>query len=197
VSSYNRIGRGYGIQPDGSTHRGQDISANQGTSIHSFASGTVVKTGTSTTWGNYVVVSHGNNYYSLYAHMEDNGTNVVEGQTVTDGQQLGSVGNTGRSSGPHLHLEVGQADDLASFLSTNNRDQTRTSPSEIGDLEQYINPPQPLEKQNQDTQQNAQQNTQRDQSPNQEDRNNGYSWSAFWNQVKNRFISFITNGYAY
>jgi RHS repeat-associated protein len=193
VSSYVRIGRGYGTQPDGSMHRGQDISANQGTSIHSFASGTVVKVGKSTSWGNYVVVSHGQNYYSLYAHIEDDGIIVEENQTVTDGQQLGTVGNTGRSSGPHLHLEVGQADDLASFLSTNNREQTRTSPSDIGDLEQYINPSQPSE----EPEKNTQQTTQQDQSQNEQNKTNIYSFSALWNQIKNWFSSSIINGYVY
>jgi len=139
VSTCTRIGDGFGIRPSG-MHRGQDLSAKVGTAVNSFASGTVVKVAYSESWGNYVVVSHGDNYYSLYAHLEDNSIIVKEGVKVKDGQQLGGVGNTGRSYGDHLHLEVGQAESLNKFLSRENRDQTRTDPVQIGDLEKVINP---------------------------------------------------------
>ena len=130
-----------GFGPRGtSQHRGIDIAAAEGTPINAFASGKVVHTAYSSSWGNFVVVEHPDNYFSLYAHIRHNGTVVSAGDEVNDGQKIAEVGNTGESRGDHLHLEVGQADDLDSFLSTANRDQTRTDPVAIGDLETFLNP---------------------------------------------------------
>ncbi len=121
-------------------HRGTDLVAKEGSSINSFASGIVVHVGTSSSWGNYVVVDHGQGYFSLYAHIKDDGIKVKVGQKVGDGQQLGEVGSTGVSTGPHLHLEVGKAKDKWAFLSKENRDETRTNPAAIGDLETFLHP---------------------------------------------------------
>jgi murein DD-endopeptidase MepM/ murein hydrolase activator NlpD len=125
---------------NGSQHRGIDLAAPEGAPIKAFATGKVVHTGYSNTWGNYVVIEHSDNHFSLYSHIRDNGTLVTAGDEVKDGQQIAEVGNTGRSFGNHLHLEVGKAADLAAFLSNENRDQTRTDPVAIGDLEKYLNP---------------------------------------------------------
>jgi len=57
-------------------------------------------------YGNYVVVDHGNGYKTLYAHMLNNSVVVKAGQKVTQGQKLGTMGSTGRSTGTHLHFEV-------------------------------------------------------------------------------------------
>jgi RHS repeat-associated protein len=121
-------------------HRGIDLTAPEGSPIRSFASGKVAWVDTSPTWGNYVVIDHGQGYFSLYAHIRDGGTLVDVGDPISDGQIIAEVGNTGRSSGPHLHLEVGQAKDIGEFLSKNNRELTRTDPVEIGDLEEFLNP---------------------------------------------------------
>jgi murein DD-endopeptidase MepM/ murein hydrolase activator NlpD len=134
-----RFTSGFGPRGTGQ-HRGIDIAASEGTHINTFASGKVVETGYSSSWGNYVVIEHSDNYFSLYAHIRDNGTVVSAGDELNDGQKIAEVGNTGESRGAHLHLEVGQADDLAAFLSRENRDQTRTDPVAIGDLETFINP---------------------------------------------------------
>ncbi len=121
-------------------HRGTDLTAKEGSSINSFASGTVVHTGESSSWGNYIVVDHGQGYFSLYAHVKDGGVKVVKGQKVGDGHQIGEVSSTGISTGAHLHMEVGKADDLDAFLSLNNRDETRTDAAKIGDLEKFLHP---------------------------------------------------------
>jgi RHS repeat-associated protein len=121
-------------------HRGTDLTAREGSSINSFASGTVVHVGESKSWGNYVVVDHGKGYFSLYAHVKDGGVKVVKGQKVGDGHQIGQVGSTGISTGSHLHMEVGKADNLGAFLSVKNRDETRTDAAEIGDLEKFLHP---------------------------------------------------------
>ena len=90
-------------------HRGIDISgaSASGALVVAGASGTVTQAGWSTGgYGNYVVIDHGNGIETLYAHMLDNSIMVNPGDTVTKGQAIGRVGNTGYSFGAHLHFEV-------------------------------------------------------------------------------------------
>jgi murein DD-endopeptidase MepM/ murein hydrolase activator NlpD len=130
-------------------HQGQDIAAPAGSPVNAFASGTVVRVASNNTWGYFVVVAHEDNFFSLYSHLGKNSTIVTEGQRVGDGQQLSAIGTVvdgrgeggERSSGPHLHLEVGQANSLGEFLGRNNRDRTRTDPVAIGDLHVHIHAP--------------------------------------------------------
>jgi hypothetical protein len=68
------------------------------------------KTGNS--YGNYVKIKHDNNYYTLYAHMVYKSVKVKTGDKVKKGELLGSMGNTGHSSGAHLHFEVRRGDNL-------------------------------------------------------------------------------------
>jgi len=67
-------------------------------------SGVVVRSGYEAQYGNIVVVDHGAGYRSLYAHLSS--SSVEEGAFVNRGEELGKVGSTGRSTGPHLHYEV-------------------------------------------------------------------------------------------
>lgn len=69
-------------------------------------SGVVEKAYKSTSYGNCVMITHSNGYSTVYAHMQDNSLLVRPGQSVGAGARLGKVGNTGQSSGPHLHFEV-------------------------------------------------------------------------------------------
>ena len=90
----------------GSTHKGIDIGAPKGTPIKAAAGGTVTvaQYGYSGGYGNYVIISHGNGVQTVYGHC--NTLNVKVGQKVSQGEQIATVGNTGRSTGNHLHLEI-------------------------------------------------------------------------------------------
>ena len=107
--SYSRISSQYGYRthPISGTrklHKGLDIAASSGNPVIAAASGTVVKSYFSSSYGNYVVISHGGGLMAAYAHMTRR--LVSAGQTVAAGQQVGTVGSTGNSTGPHLHFEV-------------------------------------------------------------------------------------------
>ncbi|WP_024469436.1 peptidoglycan DD-metalloendopeptidase family protein [Treponema pedis] len=87
-----------------SFHTGIDIAAPVGTQIKATLDGTVAYTGVSVIYGNYVIISHGGGYQSMYGHLS--AVAVKRGQTVNQGGIIGKVGNTGRSTGPHLHFSV-------------------------------------------------------------------------------------------
>lgn len=89
----------------GHQHRGVDFGAPLGTPIKSSRGGTVTKVGFQKGGaGNYVEVDHGGGYVTKYFHMNE--IKVKKGQKVTSKDLVGTVGNTGRSTGPHLHFEV-------------------------------------------------------------------------------------------
>ena len=87
-----------------SGHKGIDIASGKGNPILAAKSGTVVKSYLSSSYGNYVVVSHGGGLMTAYAHMSKRMVSV--GDMVSAGQQIGTVGSTGNSTGNHLHFEV-------------------------------------------------------------------------------------------
>ena len=88
----------------GSTHTGLDVATDEGTGIAAAASGTVRVAGWSGSYGNLVIVSHGNGVETWYAHCSAIYVNV--GQSVSQGQLICAVGETGNATGPHLHLEI-------------------------------------------------------------------------------------------
>ena len=87
-------------------HKGVDIAgANiNGQPVYAAAGGTVISASYHSSWGNNVLIDHGNGVWTRYAHLSSIG--VSAGQTVSQGQYIGKVGSTGNSSGPHLHFEV-------------------------------------------------------------------------------------------
>lgn len=98
------VSQGYSsiFDPD---HGAVDIAAPTGTPVYAAAGGTVTKVGYDYGgYGNYMVIDHGNGMETLYAHLSK--IDVTEGQRVHQNDQIGLVGSTGRSTGPHLHFEV-------------------------------------------------------------------------------------------
>jgi murein DD-endopeptidase MepM/ murein hydrolase activator NlpD len=87
-------------------HRGTDFAAPIGTPILAAGDGAVVRAGPLSTFGNYVRIRHANGYETAYAHMSRFARGVRAGTRVRQGQVIGYVGTTGRSTGPHLHYEV-------------------------------------------------------------------------------------------
>jgi len=100
----------YGFRKDPFTHRrtahhGIDIAGRTGTDIHATGDGTVVLARMARYgYGREVKVDHGYGYVTIYGHLED--ILVKKGQKVKRGEVIGTLGNTGRSTGPHLHYEV-------------------------------------------------------------------------------------------
>ena len=85
-------------------HTGLDIATSLGTPIHAVAKGTVKFAGWQGSYGNLVIISHGNGVETYYAHC--NKIYVTSGQTVSIEDTIAEVGTTGNSTGPHLHLEI-------------------------------------------------------------------------------------------
>ncbi|UIX31858.1 M23 family metallopeptidase [Streptomyces sp. GQFP] len=119
-ASFNQAGNMWS-----STHSGQDFAVPSGTKVFAAHGGTVVKAGGNgagdgSAYGNAIVIKHGNGTYSQYAHLSK--INVKVGQVVATGQRIALSGNTGNSSGPHLHFEIrttanyGSAVDPVAFL---------------------------------------------------------------------------------
>jgi len=86
------------------THGGIDLKASIGTAVYATASGKAIRVVEKESWGKLIVIKHDDVYETWYAHLND--FEVEEGEQVKLGQLIGHVGNTGYSSGSHLHYEV-------------------------------------------------------------------------------------------
>ena len=104
-------------------HKGIDIAYKRGTPIVSTANGKVVEKGYEPLgFGNYIVIRHRYGFFTKYAHLDK--VYVKEGQNVTQGEVVGAMGNTGLSTGPHLHYEVrigSQVVDPERYLNIKNK----------------------------------------------------------------------------
>lgn len=102
------------------THKGLDIAAPYGSPVKAMAKGTVEFAGVRGGFGNCIMLKHGNGFETLYGHLSK--ILVKVGEQINIGQQIGKVGSTGRSTGPHLHYEVhryGEKINPQSFLTLN------------------------------------------------------------------------------
>ncbi len=110
------IGNGFFIEPTfgmvssrfgarwGRRHNGLDIANDTGTPVKAADGGVVTYVGYNGDFGNLIIINHNNGYETYYAHL--NSMDAHEGQKIIQGQKIGEVGNTGYSTGPHLHFEV-------------------------------------------------------------------------------------------
>ena len=106
-----RLSSSYGMRKhpiDGfnKMHRGTDFAAPQGTPIMASGNGIVKKAGWCGGGGNCVKIRHNSTYETIYAHMSKFARGIKKGVRVKQGQTIGYVGSTGKSTGPHLHYEV-------------------------------------------------------------------------------------------
>lgn len=137
-----RMSSGYGIRTHPILkiplmHPGQDFSAKTGTEIYSTGNGVVKLVKRSNRgYGNHVIIDHGYGYETLYAHMSK--FNVRKGQKVGRGEVIGFVGNTGRSTAPHLHYEVMKSGKKINPINFYNNDLT---PSQYEEMINISNAP--------------------------------------------------------
>ncbi len=123
---YSPITSRYGERPDPFEHKtafhaGIDFKGAKGNNIYAPGEAVVRVSSVSPDFGNYIILDHGNRYETLYAHMSDK--LVKRGDKVERGQVIGLIGNTGRSTGPHLHYEVhyrGKAIDPMRFMKSSD-----------------------------------------------------------------------------
>ena len=106
-----RLSSGYGMRKHpilgyNKLHQGTDFAARRGTPIMASGSGTVERASWFGAYGKYVRIRHNSTYKTAYAHLSKFGRNIKAGKKVRQGQIIGYVGSTGRSTGPHLHYEV-------------------------------------------------------------------------------------------
>ncbi len=106
-----RLSSGYGtrvhpVTGQVKTHTGIDLAVPEGTDIHAAEGGVVIVAEWWSGYGNTVIIDHGNNVWTLYGHIRNNGTKVSVGDTVKKGEKIAEVGQTGVATGPHCHFEV-------------------------------------------------------------------------------------------
>lgn len=114
------------INGEGAFHAGIDIAASYGTPVRAAADGEVMRAGFGTGYGREIVIDHGHSVSTVYGHLS--AMSVVAGDHVTRGQVIGYVGESGRSTGPHLHYEV-----RVHMVPVNPHKYLRTSYQEIAD----------------------------------------------------------------
>ncbi len=113
-------------------HGGVDLNAAKGSSIHSLADGKVKKIGWDPNgYGRYIIIQHAHGYETLYAHLTKDAVYVSVGQKVKENDIIALSGNTGGSTGPHLHIEIGKGN----ILNNNNK----IDPESIDDLQLFLN----------------------------------------------------------
>lgn len=119
-------------------HRGVDFGAPKGTPILAAGSGVVEKASWFGNYGRYIRIRHTNRYSTAYAHMTRFATGVTAGARVRQGQVIGYVGSTGRSTGPHLHYEVLVNNKQVNPLTVKLPSGESLEPSELADFAKIV-----------------------------------------------------------
>lgn len=104
-----RLSSGFGIRPDPFTgiprmHYGIDLANYMGTPVKASFEGRVVALGVNQSYGKYIIIKHSGGFQTLYGHLSN--WIVSKGEYVNQGEKIGEMGNTGRSTGPHLHFGI-------------------------------------------------------------------------------------------
>ena len=115
-------------------HKGADFAAPSGTPVYAAGSGRVITAGRNGSYGNYIRLRHSGEYHTAYAHLSRFAKGIGPGKRVRQGQVIGYVGTTGRSTGPHLHYEVLRNDAQVNPLKVR---QPPTSQLAGADLERF------------------------------------------------------------
>ncbi len=105
ISSHFNLSRKHPVLHKIRAHKGTDYAASTGTPIRATGDGTVIHAGRKGGYGKAVIIKHGQQFTTLYAHMSKYGRGIQNGSKVSQGQIIGYVGSTGLASGPHLHYE--------------------------------------------------------------------------------------------
>ncbi|MGH3904647.1 MAG: M23 family metallopeptidase [Pseudonocardiaceae bacterium] len=103
MPAVGRLTSGFGARW-GTSHNGIDIANSIGTPIYATTDGVVVESGPASGFGMWVKLQHSDGTVSVYGHINE--SLVSEGQRVTAGEQIATIGNRGQSTGPHLHFEI-------------------------------------------------------------------------------------------
>jgi len=109
--AYGRVSSGYGMRRHpvlgySKMHKGMDFAAPTGTKIFAAGDGVIERAGRYSSYGNYIRIRHNSKLSTAYAHLSKYAKGIHPGTRVKQGQLIGYVGTTGRSTGPHLHYEV-------------------------------------------------------------------------------------------
>lgn len=99
------LSSGFGPR-NGRPHKGIDVTSRPAGKIYSAAPGLILEAGFSRSFGNQIVMAHGNGVFSRYAHLEYIAANLTPGTEIGFGVELGLMGKTGNTSGVHLHFEI-------------------------------------------------------------------------------------------
>jgi murein DD-endopeptidase MepM/ murein hydrolase activator NlpD len=126
-------------------HYGIDYAAPIGTPVESVGDGIVKFKGWKGGFGNYVEISHPNNFVTCYGHLRDFAKGIAVGAKVRQGQTIGYIGSSGLSTGPHLDFRIRQGNTYFDFLNNKNRSSAsrQISPEKRAEFnkikEEYIN----------------------------------------------------------
>lgn len=119
-------------------HRGVDFAAPRGTPIYAAGDGVLTKAGRNGSYGNYIQIRHNGEYSTAYAHLGRIAKGMESGTRVRQGQVIGYVGTTGRSTGPHLHYEVLQNGTQVNPLSIKPQTAARLAGAELARFRREI-----------------------------------------------------------
>ncbi len=113
IGTFEEITSVFGEPRGNHTHQGIDYKAPQGTPVFSVTGGTVLRTNWNTAYNGYCIEIDFGGYTEMFLHLHTIASSVVPGATVEPGEEVGTVGNTGFSTAPHLHYQINGPDDYA------------------------------------------------------------------------------------